>query len=314
MEYDRKAGRLPNLVIIGAPKCGTSTLFAWLAEHPGVCPADTKETFYLVDQDSPFRAGRATIHDKGLDGYRRHFERCQAHVGRVMEATTHYLYATTACHVLSSLDPQPDVVVVLRRPSMRAYSSFRFTRDRLRRVPSSLSFADWVVLLDQGRKEVERHVAPGPSSYVLQRDIAYGQYIDYVGPWLERFPAHRFHVLLFEDLVGRQRATMVNLAKRLQLDPEFYEEYWFPHENQTVIARNARVARLAPVLRGWLGHTRIPGWAQFVYRAAHLNKREQPMTDDEQRAVERLDAYYEPYNESLAVNLGLDLHAWSHHG
>ena len=42
----------PNLVIAGAPRCGTSSLFRWLADHPNVCTSAATETRYLLDADS----------------------------------------------------------------------------------------------------------------------------------------------------------------------------------------------------------------------------------------------------------------------
>jgi len=41
----------PNLVIAGAPKSGTSSLFFWLAAHPEVCGSQKKETYFLADKD-----------------------------------------------------------------------------------------------------------------------------------------------------------------------------------------------------------------------------------------------------------------------
>jgi hypothetical protein len=49
---------LPNLVIAGAPKCGTSSLFYWLADHPQACGSTVKETFYLMDEEHPLRRKR----------------------------------------------------------------------------------------------------------------------------------------------------------------------------------------------------------------------------------------------------------------
>ena len=45
--------RLPNLVIAGVPKAGTTSLFNYLAQHPDICPSDVKETRYF----EPLRYG-----------------------------------------------------------------------------------------------------------------------------------------------------------------------------------------------------------------------------------------------------------------
>ncbi len=40
----------PNLFIAGAPKCGTSSLYFWLSDHPEVCASTPKEPFYFIDK------------------------------------------------------------------------------------------------------------------------------------------------------------------------------------------------------------------------------------------------------------------------
>src|SRR5881394_1202704 len=64
---------LPNAVIGGAPKCGTSSAFTWLLQHPQVCGSKPKETCYLLDADDPLCQPDANWHTHGLEGYAAYF-------------------------------------------------------------------------------------------------------------------------------------------------------------------------------------------------------------------------------------------------
>ena len=76
---------LPNLIIGGSPKCGTSSLFYWLKDHPEICASDIKETGFLLDKVWSFNEVNYITH--GLEGYSRLFP---SYKGEkiVMEATT----------------------------------------------------------------------------------------------------------------------------------------------------------------------------------------------------------------------------------
>src|SRR5258707_7798728 len=58
---------LPNLIIAGAPRCATTSLFRWLAAHPDVVVSHTKETRYLIDQGYPLFNKACNFHSLGLE-------------------------------------------------------------------------------------------------------------------------------------------------------------------------------------------------------------------------------------------------------
>ncbi|MEY2436768.1 MAG: hypothetical protein QOF97_1604, partial [Acidimicrobiaceae bacterium] len=75
---------LPDWLIIGAPKAGTTTLAAWLGEHPGAYVSPVKEVSYFD-----------LHHERGPDWYAGHFAGAQPHQ-LVGEATPAYMYVDTA--------------------------------------------------------------------------------------------------------------------------------------------------------------------------------------------------------------------------
>src|SRR5205085_10129086 len=219
---------LPNLVIAGAPKCGTSSLYRWLADHPEACGSRVKETFYLMDEGHPLLRRGSNFHTAGLEGYADFFGGCNGAGRVVFEATTHYIYQRTAFEVLSKLPARPRVVFLLRKPSERVYSSFRFSQNNLANVRPDLTFARFVELSKADAGVADWEEAAGASAFVLRNDIRYSRYVEYIAPWVERFGRGRVHVLLFEELKSNPRAFMKQFAARVGVDPAFYDAYDFP--------------------------------------------------------------------------------------
>ena len=136
---------LPTTVIAGAPKCGTSSLFTWLVDHPEVCGSRFKETRYFLDPDHALLDRRSNYHEHGMAGYSSHFRQCDGAGAKVvLEATPHYLYQRTALEALSTLDPLPTVLFLLRKPSDRTYSEYQFARNNRAVIDRGVTFREFV--------------------------------------------------------------------------------------------------------------------------------------------------------------------------
>ena len=95
----------PNLVVAGAPKCGTSSLFFWLAAHPEAASSREKETFFWAPEVNRFNA-KCNVQEHGSQAYSRlfaHTEGCKLR----FEATAPYLYYREAWEGLAALHPKP---------------------------------------------------------------------------------------------------------------------------------------------------------------------------------------------------------------
>lgn len=305
---------LPNVVIAGAPKCGTSSLFEWLASHPEACGSSIKETRYLLDRESLVFKADANVHDHGLAGYAAYFRHCDPmRVNVIVEATPDYLYQRTAVEVLSRLEPQPQIVFILRKPSERVYSWYQFSRTNRVILDPSVTFAQFVELL-------RREDAPIWKRWPHARQgLDESRYIEHLEAWLACFPRSRLHVFLFERMREDERAFMRDVAERLAIDPSFYDDYDFPRKNATVQLRSSALHRT----RLWLSRLR-PGrllpegrlkrLAQRGFRRSYARLNVESVgyqVSVEDRAVlDQLDREFAPYNQRLAHEFGLDLRAW----
>lgn len=104
----------PNFFIIGAPKCGTTSLAAWLAEHPQIFMSPIKEPqFFNKDVGFPM---------KSLQAYEKLFKDASSGHIAVGEATVLYLYSKVAVRNILDYNPDAKFIVCLRNPVDMAYS------------------------------------------------------------------------------------------------------------------------------------------------------------------------------------------------
>lgn len=302
---------LPELVIGGAPKCGTSSLYRWLCAHPDACGSRPKEVFYFMDREHPLRRPEANYLDHGLEKYGNHFAHCSGGVAVRFEATTHYLYQETARRVFARRKPTPQVAFVLREPSARVWSSFRFTKNNLANLNRDVSFRQYVnVSLHGSRRELEILLEGSPSAYVLARDVRYSQYVDYLLAWREHIEADHLHVFLFEDMVADPRSFMKKLARILDLDPRFYDAYDYDTQNRTRNIRNQPIHRLARKWSTYLRESPLKALLKKTYLFFQGKARAASKTADVEKALAELEQHFQPYNQRLSREFDLDLSEW----
>lgn len=107
--------RKPNFFIVGAPKCGTTSLAAWLADHPQIFFCPQKEPhFFNLD------SARRGIYS--LEKYERLFDRATAdHIG-IGEGSTNYLYSKEAISAIRQYNRAARFIAMVRNPIDMAYS------------------------------------------------------------------------------------------------------------------------------------------------------------------------------------------------
>jgi hypothetical protein len=107
--------RQPGFFIVGAPKCGTTSLAAWLHAHPRIFMSKVKEPSYF-DTDSPHVGLRR------LDHYLRCFQGAGPEHVAVGEASPNYLFSAVAVTSILKFNPAAKLIVALRNPVEMAWS------------------------------------------------------------------------------------------------------------------------------------------------------------------------------------------------
>ena len=210
---------LPNTIIAGAPKSGSSSLYWWLSSHPEVCASKTKETHFFDDSINSRFNSSANVMNHGLERYLPYFDHCAINAKVIMEATP---------------------IFILREPSVRAHSQFRFNKYRLGNIPLDKTYVDYL-------KETS-----STESDPLQR----GEYITYIDQWIEAFGEDGIYVLQLEKVFKNRVEELKNLAEFLGIEPSFYDEFDFVKRNETRKMRSTKLHRLGlqlqPLVPQWL--------------------------------------------------------------
>jgi len=204
---------LPDVLIIGAQRCGTSSLYKYLGQHPAVSPSIRKEVEYF-----------STRYTEGLSWYRSHFPlRRPSFMNPPMtfEATPDYMLHPLAAERAFALVPNARVIALLRNPVSRAFSQYQHN---LRLGHEPLSY-DEAIETEPTRieGEVERLKSdPAYQARALRRHgyAERGKYDEQLLPWLERFPANRFHIVRSEDFFSDPEASFQEILRFLEL-PSF---------------------------------------------------------------------------------------------
>lgn len=226
------AQRLPNLLVAGVKKAGTTSLFDYLGRHPEVCPADVKAINYFT----PLRLGRGVLGP--LSDYATHFAHSDGERFR-LEASTTYFYggASIADRIAATL-PDVRVMVSLREPVQRLWSDYSMKRREGSPDIGDLSFAEYAARARRAYENGTFEQQPGFTGF------ARGVYADVIGPWFDALD-DRFRVLLFERWVADPLAEMTAVCRWLGIDPSPMRALDYPAVNPNRDFHNRRVAELA---------------------------------------------------------------------
>jgi len=221
---------LPDFLIIGGQRCGTSSLYKHLGAHRQVVPSLRKETEYF-----------STRFGEGESWYRSHFPlRTRLAVGHkaTFEATPDYMLDPRAPGRAADLVPDARIIAMVRDPVERAYSQYQHNR-RLGHEP--LTFEE--ALAAEGERiagEIERLSADQNYRAIPLRRHAYigrGMYADQLRGWFGFFPPERTLVVKFEDLIESPADTMRGIERFLGIDdwiPPTFTNHSYGRAGRTV--------------------------------------------------------------------------------
>lgn len=301
---------LPNLIIGGAPKCGTSSLYRWLVDHPQVEGARVKETFFFMDEGHSLEDETAGFGAVGLGGYEAHFPRASK---VLIEGTTHYLYQETALREIPRLGSEPAVVFVVRDPVARLKSSFAYTKHTLGRMRPWLSFDEYVDALLRGDDDrIRRHFFDASDARVLLSDLEHGRFVRHLRRWRAALPPERLVILEFESLLSDPAAELDRLLEGRGIAPGFYEGYEFGSSNETYATRRPRLHRVA---RALARRVPLPTRARESLRRAYwrVQERQRPPEEDSpsEETLARLAEAYAECDAELSAEFGVDVSSWA---
>lgn len=278
--------RLPNLIIAGVHKAGTTSLFVYLSRHPEICASRVKETGFFM----PLRDGKELPPE---EVYQSYFAHCSDE-RYVVEASPSYLYGKDAiASALQRTCGKPKIVMILREPVDRLQSFYHHivSKSMLKEPGEIRAFV---------RKSLEQLRHEGEHDY-FSRGVREGCYSEFLDPWFDRY-GDDLRIVFFDDLRENPKQLMQSLWHWLELDPPVEEKGAYSIENKTVYVKNQHLHRLLlqtnkRMEHFWRRHhglkKRLRSWYYLFNAREAKNEGMDPDLEAELRD------FYKPYNLQL---------------
>jgi hypothetical protein len=204
---------LPDFLIIGAQRCGTTSLYRYLAEHPQVIGAAPSKGVHYFDMN----------HQRSLRWYRAHFPtgRRRDRVGTAVtgEASPYYVFHPHGPDRARAAVPGARLILMLRDPVIRAFSQYQ--QEYARGFEDAETF-EQALELEPGRLDGERErmlADPGYDSFAMQHHayVARGEYASQLEAWRGRFAPEQIHVIVAEEFFADPEAAYARVLEFLDL-------------------------------------------------------------------------------------------------
>jgi len=197
---------LPDFLIIGAQRAGTSSLYRYLGGHPDIVPSLRKETEYF-----------SRFYGRGERWYRAHFPvaaRLPVHriVGRgpliSFEATPDYLLDSRAARRAAQLVPRAKIIVLLRNPVDRAFSHHQhMTRLGYETLSFEAAIEEEEARIGEARELIADDGALVPAEFLRFSYLERGRYAEQLQLWFDWFERDQVLVIKSEDLYANPASS-----------------------------------------------------------------------------------------------------------
>lgn len=265
---------LPNFLIIGAPRAGTTWAAKNMMDHPQIFMPRIKEVHFF---DANY--------EKGMDYYEAFFSDAKDQIA-VGEATPEYLYIPEVAARIHQHLPNAKLIVSLRNPVERLYS--RYWNSKAKYVSNrDLSF--------------EEKIKQKPLF------IGEGFYYDHLTRYYRLYPREQILVLLYDDLEKDPHGFLSEIYKFLGVDPEFTSDYQEIKINSAAAKKYVGKSQLLWNIHRGLMRVRLFSLARMV---EDMNRNEYPPMHAETKRW-LVEEVYKDKNRQLEELIGRDLTAWN---
>jgi Sulfotransferase domain len=277
------SGALPNLIIIGAQKCGTTSLHNYLDSHPEISMSRIKEMNFFLSSSN---------WDRGVEWYASHFDPSAPVRGEASPNYTNLPESRDTAERIHSVVPSVKLIYLVRDPLERMASGF-VHRQKL--GLERRSFAEAVM---------------DPDSHYVARS----RYASQLRPFLRLFPREQILVETQERLLRDREMTLRGIFRFLEVDDGFtspeFGRIWEQTEGKGLAySLAARAVVRLPESSGALPRTlRWPFQRLLRSRLLGGRKTERPVYDERLRQQAR--QWFKDEVEELQELTGLDLKDW----
>ena len=214
----------PSFFIVGAPKCGTTSLNDYLRQHPALFIPERKELHHF-GSDLQFAKTVRPARDEYLAQF------AAAQPGQIAgEASVWYLFSQLAAREIHGFCPTAKIIIMLRNPADMMYSlhsQYLFE--------SNEDLADFAAALAAEEDRSQGRRLPPGSNYregLLYRRVA--RFAEQVSRYLEVFPRDQVHIIDFDDFSRDTLRVFAEVLEFLGVDSSFRCEFQVRNPNKQV--------------------------------------------------------------------------------
>jgi hypothetical protein len=214
---------VPNLYILGAPKCGTTALCTYLRRHPEI---------FMPPKELHYFGSDLVFHNKPrptLDQYLSRYVAAGDEPFRG-DSAIWYLYSSTAAAEIAEARPDARCIALLRRPDDMVHalhSEFLYQGDE------DIQDLGGALEAEEARRGGHRIPRGCDIPWALQyRQVA--RYAEQLARYQSLFPPDQLHVVLFDDLVADTPGVYRQILQFLGVDPTFEPEFEVVNSNKVV--------------------------------------------------------------------------------
>ena len=198
---------LPDFVIIGAMKAGTTSLYDFIIKHPAIAPASRKELHYFSWRHIYGELWYRTNFPTKISKY--YFYKKTGQKLLSGEATSSYLFYPMIPERMKKVLPDVKLIVILRNPVNRAYSDYCMV---FRNNKEQLSFEKAIELEEKRcigeRERMIQDPSFAPEHYRIHSYLARGVYADQLEDWFKHYDREKFLILTTEDFRKDPQKTL----------------------------------------------------------------------------------------------------------
>ncbi|MGH7814707.1 MAG: sulfotransferase domain-containing protein [Candidatus Binataceae bacterium] len=194
-------GRLPDFIIAGAPRSGTTWLYRLLDRHPEIYlakPVKPEPKFFLVDE----------MYARGIEYYAANWFSDLGSAKIAGEKTTNYLESPAAAARIRKHLPDVKLIFILREPAARAYSNYLWSKMNGREQEDFPTALAWEERREKSLPQALRFVRP--HAYYSR-----GLYADLLGRYFDLFSREQILCLRYEDIASRPQELAARLHRFL---------------------------------------------------------------------------------------------------
>jgi hypothetical protein len=305
--------RYPDFFIAGNSKSGTTALYHFLAQHPGIFMSNPKEpNFFATD----------FLHDEGVGAFhrrtRKEYQRCFVGGRKDQvwgEASACYLYSKAAAANIHASNPEAKVIVLFREPVSFLYSyHLQMLQNPVSEGETVKDFASALALEPQ-RKEGQQL----PNGCLVPQLLYYSERVNYAEQLLrytELFGGDQLRVYLYEDFKANNEAVYHDILDFLGLMPVNSSPV-FEHHNRSVKVKLKSAQNFAYNMshgNGWYApiHTAIKAVIprpvrRFLTRSIYQRLAFKPKPELSDEVRQELKCRFKPQVERFSQVLEKDL-------